>query len=219
MTLDIKICGLKTEEAVTAALDGGASHIGFIFFEKSPRHVSAEEAGQLRRLAERRAKVVAVTVDAEDSELDRILEAMRPDLLQLHGKESPDRVGEIKERSGLPVMKAIPIRESEDLDALTRYRGIADRFLLDAKPAAGARLPGGNGIAFDWSLLAFLDEEVDYMLSGGLNAANIGEALTVVRPRGIDVSSGVERAPGEKDPELIRAFFSATRSARSGNAA
>lgn len=219
MIHDIKICGLRSEDAIAAALDGGASHVGFIFFEKSPRHVGMEEAARLRRAAEGRAQAVAVTVNADDAALDRIVEAVRPDILQLHGKESPDRVAEVKERYSLPVMKAISVRERSDLKDIDAYRGIADRFLLDAKPPAGAQLPGGNGIAFDWSLLTFLDAEVDYMLSGGLNAANIGAALSAARPRGIDVSSGVERAPGEKDPELIRAFFSAAKAARSGNAA
>lgn len=214
MAIDIKICGLKTEEAMAAALDGGASHVGFIFFEKSPRNIEIAEAARLRRAARGRAQAVAVSVDADDAMLERIVEGMRPDLLQLHGKESPERIARLKERFGLPVMKAISVREKGDLDLLPAYRGIADRFLLDAKPPAGAELPGGNGLPFDWSILASLDGKVDYMLSGGLNAANIGQAMATARPRGIDVSSGVERAPGIKDPDLIRAFFSAVRSAR-----
>ena len=214
MAIDIKICGLKTEEAMAAALDGGASHVGFIFFEKSPRNIEIAEAARLRRAARGRAQAVAVSVDADDAMLERIVEGMRPDLLQFHGKESPERIARLKERFGLPVMKAISVREKGDLDLLPAYRGIADRFLLDAKPPAGAELPGGNGLPFDWSILASLDGKVDYMLSGGLNAANIGQAMATARPRGIDVSSGVERAPGIKDPDLIRAFFSAVRSAR-----
>lgn len=214
MELDVKICGLKTEEAIAAALDCGASHVGFIFFEKSPRNVSPETAGRLRRAAEGSARAVAVTVDADDAALDRIVEAMRPDLLQLHGHESPARAAEIKARYRLPVMKAVPVRDAGDLEALSAFTGTADRFLLDAKPPAGAQLPGGNGIAFDWRLLASLDGDVDYMLSGGLSAANIGTALAFARPLGVDISSGVERAPGEKDPDLIRAFFAALRSAR-----
>jgi phosphoribosylanthranilate isomerase len=214
MKLDVKICGLKTEDAVAAALDSGASHLGFIFFPKSPRNVAVADAARLRELAYGRALAVAVSVDADDETLDRIVEGMHPDMLQLHGHESPERVAEVKARYGLPVMKARPVREAGDLDAIAPYRGVADRFLIDAKPPAGAELPGGNGIPFDWSLLASLDADVDYMLSGGLNAANIGEALTIARPSGIDVSSGVERAPGEKDPEMIRAFFGAVRAAR-----
>ena len=214
MKLDIKICGLKTENAIAAALDGGASHVGFIFFPKSPRNVTVESAARLREAARGRAKAVAVTVDADDAGLERIVEGMRPDMLQLHGHEGPERVEELKARYRLPVIKALPVREMRDLEAIAAYRGVADSFLLDAKPMAGADLPGGNGIPFDWSLLASLDGEVDYMLSGGLNAANIGEALSIAKPRGIDISSGVERAPGEKDPELIRAFFSAVQAAR-----
>lgn len=219
MTLDIKICGLKSEEAVAAALEGGASHLGFIFFEKSPRYVTPGEAARLRERAGGRAQAVAVSVNAEDETLAHIVDTMRPDMLQLHGRESPQRVAEVKARFGLPVMKALSIREAPDLEPIEAYRGIADRFLLDAKPPPGAELPGGNGIPFDWRLLASLDGDVDYMLSGGLNAANIGAALGATRPRGIDVSSGVERAPGEKDPELIRAFFRAVEAARAGSAA
>lgn len=219
MTLDIKICGLKTEEAVAAALEGGASHIGFIFVEKSPRHVSVAEAARLRGAARGRALAVAVTVDADDASLDTIVAAMQPDVLQLHGRETPDRVAELRTRYGLPVMKAISIRDAEDLAAIAPYRGVTDRFLLDAKPPAGAELPGGNGIAFDWAILASLDADVDYMLSGGINAGNIGAALQMVKPSGVDVSSGVERAPGEKDPEKIRAFFRAVRALDSRGAA
>lgn len=214
MKFGIKICGLKTDEAIAAALDGGASHVGFIFFGKSPRHVTVEAAGRLRRAVEARAKAVAVTVNADDATLSHIVEGMRPDMLQLHGKEGPERVAEVKARFGLPVMKAISVREAADLEAISAYRGVADRFLLDAKPPAGAELPGGNGIPFDWSVLAFLDAEVDYMLSGGLNAANIGAALSAIQPGGIDISSGVESAPGEKNPELIRAFFNAVKAAQ-----
>lgn len=213
MTLDIKICGLKTEEAVAAALEGGASHLGFIFFEKSPRHLPVELAGKLRRAADGKAEVVAVTVDADNATLDAIVGGMKPDILQLHGSETPERVAEIKTRYGLPVIKAFAVRDADDLDPMQPYRGIADRFLLDAKPPMGAELPGGNGVAFDWSILTSLDEDVNYMLSGGLNAGNIGEALTTARPSGIDISSGVESAPGIKDPERIRAFFRAVRAA------
>ncbi len=218
MTLDVKICGLKTEEALAAALDGGASHIGFIFFEKSPRHVEPDQAGRLREAARGRADVVAVTVNADDAALDAIVAAAKPDILQLHGAESPERVAEVKARYGLPVMKAFAIREAADLEKIAPYRGVADRFLFDAKPPKGSDLPGGNGVCFDWELLAALDDGVDYMLSGGLNAANIGAALNAASPRAIDISSGVERAPGEKDPDLIRNFFRAVRAAREGDA-
>jgi len=219
MTLDIKICGLKTEEALAAALAGGASHVGFIFFAKSPRNIAPAEAGRLRKAALGRAKAVAVTVDADDAMLDAIVAEMAPDMLQLHGHETPERVAEIKARHGLPVMKAFSIRETADLDATKPYRGIADRLLFDAKPPKGAELPGGNGVPFDWRVLAALEPGTDYMLSGGLNAENIGEALRLVSPSGIDISSGVESAPGVKDAGLIEAFFGAVRGARKKSAA
>ncbi|MEQ8296088.1 MAG: phosphoribosylanthranilate isomerase [Nitratireductor sp.] len=207
--MDIKICGLSTAEAVSAALAGGASHVGFIFFDKSPRHVDPQSAGVLRRGARGRAVAVAVTVDADDAMLDAIVTAMEPDMLQLHGRETPERVAAVKARHGLPVMKAFSVSTSADLEPVKAYRGIADRFLFDAKPPKGSTLPGGNGVAFDWRVLAGLDPSVDYMLSGGLNKANIGEALRLLSPPGIDVSSGVESAPGQKDVALIEAFLEA----------
>ncbi len=213
MVFDIKICGLKTPEAVEAALNGGATHIGFIFFPKSPRHLTPADAGRLREAAQNRAKVVAVTVDADDATLDEIVLELKPDMLQLHGHETPQRVADVKKRYGLPVIKAFAVREASDLDAITPYKGIADRFLFDAKPPKGADLPGGNGVSFDWTLLDALDADVDYMLSGGLNAGNIAEALQKTRAPGIDVSSGVERAPGEKDVRLIEEFFQAVATA------
>ncbi|MEO9336021.1 phosphoribosylanthranilate isomerase [Mesorhizobium sp. SB112] len=219
MMLDVKICGLKTPDAVDAALKGGASHIGFIFFPKSPRNVAPEDAAELRKRASGRAKSVAVVVDADDDTLDHIVRTVSPDILQLHGHESPQRSAEIKSRYGLPIMKAFAIREASDLEAIAPYRGIAERFLFDAKPPKGSELPGGNGVSFDWRLLAGLDAKVDYMLSGGLNAANINEALALSNPAGIDISSGVERAPGVKDVALIENFFRAVRTARENRAA
>ncbi|HMM63973.1 MAG TPA: phosphoribosylanthranilate isomerase [Mesorhizobium sp.] len=218
-TLDIKICGLKTDEALAAALAGGASHVGFIFFPRSPRHVEPAEAGRLRRAALGKAKAVAVTVDAGDALLDAIVDAMAPDMLQLHGAETPARVAEVKARYGLPVMKALSVREATDISAARAYAGVADRLLLDAKPPRGSELPGGNGVSFDWRLLAGADAGLNYMLSGGINAANIGTALSLARPSGIDVSSGVESAPGVKDPALIAAFFRAVAAARGRDAA
>ncbi len=219
MSLDIKICGLKTPEALDAALAGGASHVGFIFFEKSPRNIAPEAAGRLRAPAKGKAKAVAVTVDADDALLDEIIAGMSPDMLQLHGRETPERVAEVKARYGLPVMKALAVSEGADLDKAKPYVGIADRFLFDAKPPAGSELPGGNGVAFDWAILAALDRNVDYMLSGGLSAANVGDALRLANPPGIDVSSGVESAPGVKDAALIDAFFRAVRAAQESRAA
>jgi len=219
MAFDIKICGLKTDQAMAAALAGGASHVGFIFFAKSPRYVEPAEAGRLREAARGKALAVAVTVDASDAFLDGIVDKMRPDMLQLHGSETPERVAELKARYGLPAMKALPLSEAADLDRIKPFIGVADRFLFDAKPPKGSELPGGNGVAFDWRILAGLDAGVDYMLSGGLNAANIGDALRLASPPGIDISSGVETAPGVKDPALIEQFFRAVRAARDDRAA
>ncbi|RWG89576.1 phosphoribosylanthranilate isomerase [Mesorhizobium sp.] len=219
MTLDIKICGLKTDAAMAAALAGGASHVGFIFFAKSPRYVDPAEAGRLREAATGKAKAVAVTVDANDAFLDEIVAKMRPDMLQLHGAETPARVAELKARYRLPVMKVLSVSEAADLDRLKPYIGIADRIMFDAKPPKGSQLPGGNGVAFDWHILAGLDASLDYMLSGGLNAANIGDALRLANPPAIDISSGVESAPGVKDPVLIEQFFRAVRAARDDRAA
>jgi phosphoribosylanthranilate isomerase len=219
MALDIKICGLKTPEALDAALAGGASHVGFIFFAKSPRNVAPDVAGRLRQAARGRALAVAVTVDAGDAFLDEIVAAMRPDMLQLHGSEAPSRVAAIKARYGLPVVKAFALREAADLSAIEPYRSVADRFLFDARPPKGSELPGGNGVAFDWSLLSAIPPGIDYFLSGGLNARNIGAALGTANPPAIDISSGVESAPGVKDPALIAAFFRAVDDARKHRAA
>jgi phosphoribosylanthranilate isomerase len=218
--MDIKICGLKTEEALAAATSGGASHAGFIFFADSPRYVPPVRAGQLALRARAHGlKTVAVTVDADDRLLSKIVEGVQPDILQLHGKETPERVAEIKARFGLPVMKALPIRDKGDLKRIAAYRGVADRLLFDAKPAEGALLPGGNGVPFDWRLIDGIDPDVDYMLSGGLNAENIAAALKLLHPRGIDVSSGVESAPGVKEPALIERFFQSVREAADQTAA
>ncbi|MCA1368784.1 phosphoribosylanthranilate isomerase [Bradyrhizobium sp. BRP14] len=213
MKTEVKICGLKTAEAVERAVALGASHIGFIFFPKSPRNIEPDDAGRLAERVRGRAKVVAVTVDADSDDLDEIVSAVGPDILQLHGSESPERVLSIKALYGRPVMKALSIREAGDLDRIDPYVGIADRFLLDAKPPAGSELPGGNGVSFDWRLLDALDGGVDYMLSGGLNADNIGKALALTGARAVDISSGVESAPGVKDVKLMDAFFEAVRRA------
>jgi phosphoribosylanthranilate isomerase len=215
MPLDIKICGLKTDDTLAAALDGGASHVGFIFFPKSPRNILPDDAGRLRQAARGRARAVAVTVDADDAFVEEIVSAMQPDMLQLHGSETPARVAEVKARYGLPVMKAFSVSTADDLEKIKPFVGVADRFLFDAKPPKGSDLPGGNGVSFDWTLMAALDPGVDYMLSGGLNANNIGEALRLTGAPGIDISSGVESAPGVKDVGMIDAFFRAVASGRS----
>lgn len=213
MKTEVKICGLKTAEALQRAVALGASHTGFIFFPKSPRNIEPDDAGRLAELARGRAKIVAVTVDADNDDLDEIVSALHPEVLQLHGSENPERVLAIKALYGLPVIKALPIREASDLERIAPYIGIADRFLLDAKPPAGSDLPGGNGVSFDWRLLDALDANVDYMLSGGLNASNVEDALALTGARAIDTSSGVESAPGIKDLTLMDAFFEAIRRA------
>lgn len=213
MKLDIKICGLKTEEAVDRAVALGATHIGFIFFPKSPRHMEPADAGRLADRIRGKAKIVSVSVDADNDDLDEIADLIRPDILQLHGNESPERVLTIKAVSGLPVWKALSVTEADDLKNIDPYDGIANRFLFDAKAPKNSELPGGNGVSFDWRLLANLDAGVDYMLSGGLNKDNIAEALAIARPAGIDVSSGVESSPGVKDLKMMEAFFDAVRRA------
>lgn len=214
MRPDIKICGLKTEEAVRRAVDRGATHIGFIFFEKSPRNIEPDIAGKLADAVRGTTKVVAVTVDADNDDLDEIIALLKPDILQLHGSETPDRVLTIKAIYGLPVMKALSVRDADDLARVEPYIGIVDRFLFDAKPPKGSDLPGGNGVSFDWTLMHSLDESVNYMLSGGLNKDNVAEALAITRAPGIDISSGVESAPGVKDLDMIDAFFDAVKKAR-----
>jgi phosphoribosylanthranilate isomerase len=209
MTPDIKICGLKTPEAVDLAVERGATHIGFIFFEKSPRHVDALSAGALADRVRGRAKIVAVTVDADHEELEEIISYLKPDVLQLHGRETPEQVLGIKAMFGLPVMKAFAVRTADELRKIEAYEGLADRFLFDAKPPEGSDLPGGNGVSFDWTIMGALDGSVDYMLSGGLNKDNVAQALSATKARGIDVSSGVESAPGVKDLQKMNAFFDA----------
>ncbi|WLT08694.1 phosphoribosylanthranilate isomerase [Bartonella apihabitans] len=209
----IKICGLKTPEAINAAIDNGAHYIGFIFFAKSPRHLSIEEAEQLRPLVKKPVKLVAVTVDADDDLLSNIVAHVKPDILQLHGHESPERVKQLARTFGLPVIKAFSIREQSDFDQVSAYRGIADMFLFDAKAPKGSQLPGGNGVSFDWSLLKSLDEDRQTVLSGGLNAQNVEEAIRIAAPDILDVSSGVESAPGVKDTKLIEGFFDSVKKA------
>ncbi|MDR7145943.1 phosphoribosylanthranilate isomerase [Rhizobium sp. BE258] len=213
MKPDIKICGLKTAETIDRALKRGATHIGFIFFEKSPRYIEPDVAGRLADAVRGKAKIVAVTVNPTNDDLDEIVALLRPDIIQLHGDESPERVLTIKAVYGLPVMKAFSVRTSDDLKRVEAYIGIADRFLFDAKPPKSSELPGGNGVSFDWSLLDWLDGSVDYMLSGGLNKDNIADALIITKAPGIDVSSGVESAPGAKSVAMIDEFFDAVEKA------
>jgi phosphoribosylanthranilate isomerase len=211
MSVIVKICGLSTPEALDVALDAGADMVGFVFFPPSPRHVAFDKAHALASRVLERAQKVALTVDADDVLLDAVVEALQPDMLQLHGTESPARVEAVRRMFGLPVMKALPISATDDLDGIVQYAGIADRLLFDARAPREATRPGGLGRPFDWHLLENLDPGVPFMLSGGLDAANVGEALRITRAPGVDVSSGVERAPGEKDPDKIRAFVRAAR--------
>src|SRR6201993_2758251 len=209
----VKICGLSTAETLDVALAAGADAVGFVFFPPSPRHLGYEAARKLGARVKGRAEKVALSVDADDAILAAVVEALRPDALQLHGKESPARLAAIKQRFGLPVMKAIPVEVRGDLAAIADYVGVADRLLFDARAPREATRPGGLGKPFDWRLLENLDPGIPFMLSGGLDAGNVAEALRITRARSVDVSSGVERAPGEKDPDKIRAFVRAARAA------
>jgi phosphoribosylanthranilate isomerase len=211
MTLLVKICGLSTRETLEVALDAGADMVGFVFFPPSPRHLSLEAGRDLGRQVKRRALKVALTVDADDATLDNIMDALSPDILQLHGKESVARLRDIKQRFGRPVMKAVPVATATDLAVLPGYVAVADRILFDARAPKDATRPGGLGAPFDWHLLENLDLKLPYMVSGGLHADNVAEALRVTRAGGVDVSSGIESTPGVKDPELIKAFIRAAR--------
>ena len=213
MSVLIKICGLSTPDALDAALDAGADMVGFVFFEPSPRHLGLGAARTLGERVRGRAKKVALTVDASDDELARLIEALAPDLLQLHGRETPERVLVVRTRFGLPVMKALPIARREDLAPIRIYDKLVDRILFDARAPREATRPGGLGQPFDWHLLENLDQNLSFMLSGGLDAANAAEALEITRAPAVDVSSGVERAPGVKDPDKIRVFIRAVRAA------
>jgi len=213
MPLLVKICGLKTPDALDAALDAGADMVGFVFFPPSPRHLGSEAARLLGERVEGRAKKVALSVDANDAELGQFIAALKPDMLQLHGKESPERVALLRSRFHLPVMKAIPVQQKSDLSPVRQYARVADRILFDARAPQDATRPGGLGKPFDWHLLENLDIEVPFMLSGGLDADNVAEALAITRAPSVDVSTGVEKRAGEKDPEKIRAFIRAARAA------
>ena len=219
----VKICGLSTPETVEAALGAGADMVGFVRFARSPRHVARDLGRALSAAAQGRATRVLLVVDPEDAELEADVAAIDPDLIQLHGRETPERVAAIRARFGRPVMKAVGIATAADLANVARHAGVADRILLDAKAPPGAALPGGNGRAFDWGILAGalpfpLGEkgarlEVCVMLSGGLTAANVADAIRISGLAAVDVSSGVETAPGRKDPGLIAAFVGAARAA------
>ena len=216
MSLIVKICGLSTRETLDVALDAGADMVGFVFFPPSPRHLSLETARALGRQVRGGAKKVALTVDADDAMLASIVEALQPDILQLHGSETVARLRDIKQKFGLPVMKVIAVETAADLASLPGYAAVADSILFDARAPREATRPGGLGAVFDWHVLENLALKLPFLVSGGLNAQNVAEAVRVTRAGGVDVSSGVERAPGVKDPEMIRAFIRAARAIDNG---
>jgi phosphoribosylanthranilate isomerase len=209
----IKICGLSTPETLEAALAAGAEMIGLNFHPRSPRYVTPERAAEFAAQARGRTAIVALIVDHAPEQAAGLAEIVRPDWMQLHGKETPEQVAAIKAATGLPVMKALGVASAADLERVALYRDIADAILLDAKPPKDAAYPGGHGRPFDWSLLSSLDPAFRFMLSGGLGPANVAEAIRVARPAGVDVSSGVESAPGVKDAGKIAEFVRAARAA------
>jgi len=211
MDLTVKICGLRTPETLHAAIEAGADWVGFVFFPKSPRHVSLDEARALGPLVAGRAQKVALLVDAPDATIADVIAALQPDFLQLHGHETPERVGEIKQRFGVPLIKAVGISGQDDLIQARAYESVVDWMLYDAKPPKQAVLPGGNGVSFDWTLLKEAGKQHHFMLSGGLDADNVANALAITGAAGVDVSSGVESAPGIKDTKRIKAFMAAVR--------
>ena len=203
----IKICGLSTKPSVDAVIDGGATHLGLIFFEKSPRNVTLELARDLSDYAGQNIAKVAVTVNAQDDFLKAISSAVKPDYFQLHGNETPDRVRDVAKQFNRPVIKALSVKSASDLRSSDAYAGIADMILLDARAPNESEIPGGNGVAFDWDVMDGWQPSVPYILSGGLNRANIDEALSKTGASRIDVSSGVESSPGVKDTEMIKEFL------------
>jgi len=213
MGVQTKICGISTPEAVTAALEGGAAFLGFMFFEKSPRNIAPEAAWRLAQPARGKAQVVAVMVDPSDAEADRIARILKPDLIQLHGRETPARAHALGQRTGAAIIKVLPVSEAADLDGAREFETVAEHLMFDTKPAQDAERPGGSGRAFDWTLLAGRRFERPWLLAGGLDPWNLGEAVQQSGARLVDVSSGVERGPGLKDPALIRAFLDAARRA------
>lgn len=212
MTTRIKICGLRTPQDVAAAVAFGADDIGLVFFEKSPRHLTLDAAAELVLTVPLGVRKVALTVDPTDEALDALLARVPVDLLQLHGHESPERVTDIRKRTGIAVMKAVAIADADDLDSLDAYMAVAEEVLVDAKPPKSGVLPGGNGLTFDWHLLEGRSWSVPWMLAGGLRPSNVAEAIRLTGAPQVDVSSGVERSPGVKDADMIRDFCAAVRS-------
>ena len=208
----IKICGIKTPDMLEAAIAAEADMVGFVHFPRSPRHVEIDPLQELISLARGRVESVVLLVNPDNSKVAEMA-ALDPDWIQLHGPEAPHRVDAIRSEAGIPILKAVGIGSPEDLPLLSEYEEVCDRLLLDAKAPKNSELPGGRGVAFDWDVLTGLDQDVTFMLSGGLTPDNVGEAVQKVRPFGIDVSSGVERAPGVKDAARVAAFVTAARAA------
>jgi len=211
VTIGVKICGIRTAADLETAVEAGATHCGLVFFPPSPRSLSLDMAAGLARLGRGRVTMVALTVDADDALLADIAASVAPDMIQLHGKESPERAAEIRGMTKCPVIKAVSVAEARDVEAASAYRGAADLILFDAKPPRNSVIPGGNGLSFDWSLLAGVKGRMDFALSGGLTPDNVAEAIAATHPVLVDVSSGVETAPGQKNAELIRRFVAAAK--------
>lgn len=211
--ISAKICGLTTAEAMDAALGGGAAFLGFMFFASSPRDISPQAAARLAQKARGKSRIVAVTVDPDDDLIERIRAELRPDFVQLHGAESPARVREVARRADAAVIKVLPVADASDLEAVADFESVADHLMFDAKLDANADRPGGAGASFDWSILAGRRFARPWLLAGGLDPWNLAEAARLSGARIVDVSSGVERGPGLKDPALIEAFLAAARRA------
>ncbi|MEM6387831.1 MAG: phosphoribosylanthranilate isomerase [Pseudomonadota bacterium] len=207
--IHVKICGLTTRETVEAACDAGAAYIGFNFVKKSKRYVPIHAARDLAVEVAPGVTKVGLVLDADNAMLDAITGAVPLDMIQLHGEETPDRVAEVKARYGLPVMKAVGIASESDLPSLDLYGGVADQILVDSKPPRNGELPGGTGLSFDWRLISSRKWDVPWMLAGGLTPETVSRAVALTGARQVDVASGVESAPGVKDPALIRAFINA----------
>ena len=219
MPVKVKICGVRTPAVIAAAAEAGADYVGFVFFPRSLRYVSLEDAAPLAEAARGKIKTVAVLVDPEDSLIEKVARIVRPDMLQLHGGETPERAAAIKARTELPILKAIPVGGASDVKEADAFAGIADMILFDSMAPSRTGVSGGNGVAFDWRALRGLSREQPFALSGGLNPGNVGEALARTGASLLDVSSGVESAPGEKDAELVRQFVLAAKAVRPKNGA
>ncbi len=211
MSTAVKICGLKTTDDIDVAIACGADYIGLVFFPPSPRNISLEQGQKLADHIRGRSKIVALTVDADDALLSEIATLIRPDFIQLHGSENRQRIAEVRQLTGTSTLKVVKVATPDDAESALAYQDVADRILFDAKAPPDSPIPGGNGLRFDWKALEAVNGRLDYMLSGGLNPENVAEAITRTGTSAVDVSSGVESSPGEKDPARIRAFLQAAK--------